>query len=163
MSIRTHHVLDSPIGPLTAVNSDGVLCGLFMQEHRHLPEPETFGRRDGRGFGRVEEQLRAYFEAEITTFDLPLLLDGTPFQLRVWSELRGVPYGETRTYGQVAVALGNPLASRAVGLANGRNPISIIVPCHRIVGSTGRLTGYGGGLACKQQLLDHERGGALIP
>ena len=163
MSIRTHHVLDSPIGPLTAVNSDDVLCGLFMHEHRHLPAVETFGVRDGRGFGRVAEQLRAYFEAKITTFDLPLQLEGTAFQLRVWAELRGVPYGETRTYGQLAAALGSPLASRAVGLANGRNPISIIVPCHRIVGSTGRLTGYGGGLPRKQQLLDHERGGTLFP
>ena len=163
MPIRTHDVLDSPIGELTVVNSDGVLCGLFMPEQRHLPRPETFGRRDGRGFGRVDEQLRAYFDGEITSFDLPLRLEGTPFQLRVWAELRRVPYGETRTYGQLAAALGSPLASRAVGLANGRNPISIIVPCHRIVGSTGRLTGYGGGLPRKQQLLDHERGGALVP
>jgi methylated-DNA-[protein]-cysteine S-methyltransferase len=149
--------VDSPVGPLTLVCSDGVLSGLYLHEQRHRPAQDTFGTRDGRGFAQVVEQLAGYFRGELTAFDLPLRMTGSPFQQRVWAELRRVPYGQTRSYGQLALTIGSPTASRAVGLANGRNPISIIVPCHRIVGSTGRLTGYGGGLQRKQQLLDHER------
>jgi methylated-DNA-[protein]-cysteine S-methyltransferase len=156
---RTHAVLESPFGPLTAVLTDGTLSGLYMDAQRHRPPEETFGvpADDDAPFTAIAEQLQAYFEGELITFTLPLALQGTPFQLRVWKALREIPYGETISYGEIAQELGNPNASRAVGLANGRNPIGIIVPCHRVVGSTGSLTGYGGGLDRKRYLLDFER------
>ncbi|MFJ2900835.1 methylated-DNA--[protein]-cysteine S-methyltransferase [Streptomyces sp. NPDC087212] len=154
--------MDSPYGPLTLVADDGVLCGLYMTDQRHLPPLETFGPRDGSGFGQALEQLAAYFAGELKEFSLQLRLHGTPFQRAVWEQLLAIPYGETRSYGQLADALGNPGASRAVGLANGKNPVSIIVPCHRVVGAGGGLTGYGGGLARKQRLLDFEGGAALF-
>ncbi|MFF0016520.1 methylated-DNA--[protein]-cysteine S-methyltransferase [Streptomyces sp. NPDC005374] len=159
---RQHTVIDSPYGPLTLVADDGVLCGLYMTAQRHRPPEETFGTPDDRWSKEAEDQLKAYFEGELKEFTLELRLHGTPFQREVWEQLRGIPHGETRTYGELADALGNPKASRAVGLANGRNPIGIIVPCHRVVGANGSLTGYGGGLERKQQLLDFERGEALF-
>ena len=160
--MRQHTVIDSPYGPLTLVADDGVLCGVYMQNQRHRPPEETFGSRDERPFAEAEEQLEAYFAGRLTEFTLPLRLHGTPFQRRVWEHLRTIPYGETRTYGRLATTLGNPRASRAVGLANGRNPIGIIIPCHRVVGTNGSLTGYGGGLDRKQRLLDFEAGTALF-
>jgi methylated-DNA-[protein]-cysteine S-methyltransferase len=156
----THVVLDSPVGPLTLVATDGVLSGLYMEKQRHLPPEETFGALDDPGtdpFATVAAQLTAYFAGELTEFDVPLNLHGTPFQRRVWTALQDIPYGETTSYGELAAELGNPSASRAVGLANGRNPVGVIVPCHRVVGSTGSLTGYGGGLDRKRYLLDFER------
>lgn len=158
--MRTYTVTDSPVGPLTLVAEDGALAGLYMTEQRHRPPQESFGERDpaGRGFGAVIEQLGAYFAGGLTTFDVPLALRGTPFRQRVWEALRAIPYGSVVSYGQLAAVLGQPAASRAVGLANGRNPVGIIVPCHRVVGADGSLTGYGGGLARKRQLLDFERG-----
>ncbi|MFI7383670.1 methylated-DNA--[protein]-cysteine S-methyltransferase [Streptomyces sp. NPDC049813] len=162
MEHMQHTLIDSPYGPLTLVAADGALCGLYMTEQRHRPAEETFGVRDERPFGAVIDQLTAYFQGELTTFDLPLNLRGTPFQRRVWEELRHIPYGETRTYGELAAALGNPAASRAVGLANGKNPVGVIVPCHRVIGAGGGLTGYGGGLERKRRLLDFERGAALF-
>ncbi|MFB7511663.1 methylated-DNA--[protein]-cysteine S-methyltransferase [Streptomyces sp. NPDC056144] len=155
-----HTVVDSPYDPLTLVAVDGVLSRIHMTDQRHRPPEETFGEPDPRPFDETVRQLDAYFAGELTEFDLPLHLVGTPFQLRVWEELRRIPYGETRTYGELAEALGNPAASRAVGLANGKNPVSIVVPCHRVIGSGGSLTGYGGGLARKQRLLAFEAGEA---
>ncbi|MFI6514478.1 methylated-DNA--[protein]-cysteine S-methyltransferase [Spirillospora sp. NPDC050679] len=154
-----HTVIDSPFGPLTLVATDGALSGLYMELQRHRPAEETFGERvpSAPVFEPVAEQLGAYFEGGLTAFELPLALRGTPFQQRVWAALQDIPYGETITYGQLAEEIGRPSASRAVGLANGRNPISVIVPCHRVVGSTGGLTGYGGGLDRKRYLLDFER------
>ncbi|MEU3853401.1 methylated-DNA--[protein]-cysteine S-methyltransferase [Streptomyces sp. NPDC029554] len=160
--MKQHTVTDSPYGPLTLVADDGVLCGLYMTGQRHRPPEETFGPRDDTLFAETEEQLKAYFAGELREFTVPLRLTGTPFQRLVWEELRRIPYGETRTYGRLADALGSPAASRAVGLANGRNPIGIIVPCHRVIGANGSLTGYGGGLERKQRLLDFERGAALF-
>ncbi|WP_309062880.1 methylated-DNA--[protein]-cysteine S-methyltransferase [Streptomyces sp.] len=160
--MRQHTVTDSPYGPLTLVADDGVLCGLYMADQRHRPPEETFGDRDDTPFAEAEEQLAAYFAGELKEFTLELRLHGTPFQRSVWDQLTRIPYGETRSYGRLADILGNPKASRAVGLANGRNPVSIIIPCHRVVGSTGGLTGYGGGLERKQRLLDFERGAALF-
>ncbi|MFG2156796.1 methylated-DNA--[protein]-cysteine S-methyltransferase [Streptomyces olivaceus] len=162
--MKQHTVIDSPYGALTLVAEDGVLCGLYMTGQRHRPPEESFGARDERPFAGAEEQLEAYFAGELREFGLPLplRLTGTPFQRTVWDQLRKIPYGETRTYGQLADALGNPAASRAVGLANGRNPIGIVVPCHRVIGASGGLTGYGGGLERKQRLLDFERGSALF-
>jgi methylated-DNA-[protein]-cysteine S-methyltransferase len=156
-----HTVMDSPIGPLTLVGVDGTLSGLYMAEHRYRPELATFGARDDGSFTEAVAQLDAYFRGELTEFSLPLAPRGTPFQQQVWRLLRQVPYGETVTYGELAHRIGRPTASRAVGHANGHNPISIIVPCHRVVGSAGSLTGYGGGLPRKRFLLDHER--AAVP
>lgn len=154
--LRQHMVVDSPYGPLTLVATDGVLSGLYMTDQRHRPAEETFGEPCDEPFDEVVRQLDAYFARELTEFDLPLNLAGTDFQRRVWEQLVRIPYGETRTYGELARDLGNPNASRAVGLANGKNPISIIVPCHRVIGSTGSLIGYGGGVDRKQRLLAFE-------
>jgi len=160
--VKHHTIVDSPYGPLTLVADDGVLCGLYMVGQRHRPPEENFGQRDDTLFGRASDQLEAFFAGELKEFTLELRLDGTPFQRSVWDQLRRIPYGETRSYGELAEALGNPAASRAVGLANGKNPIGIIVPCHRVVGADGGLTGYGGGLDRKRRLLDFERGTALF-
>jgi methylated-DNA-[protein]-cysteine S-methyltransferase len=162
MPTRVHSVMVSPIGPLTLVAEDGALAGLYMQNHRHRPAVETFGERDGPALRASAAQLEEYFAGRRTEFDLPLALHGTPFQHSVWSALREIPYGETVSYGRLAERIGRPTAIRAVGLANGKNPISIVVPCHRVVGSGGDLTGYGGGLARKRHLLDFERGGDLF-
>jgi methylated-DNA-[protein]-cysteine S-methyltransferase len=156
---RQHTLIDSPYGELTLVATDGELSGLYMTDQRHRPPFETFGEPDVRPFGAVIDQLEAYFSGELKEFDLPLRMEGTEFQRRVWSELKRIPYGETRSYGELAEALGKPSASRAVGLANGKNPVGIIVPCHRVIGAGGDLTGYGGGLERKQGLLVFE--GAL--
>ncbi|MFJ4682365.1 methylated-DNA--[protein]-cysteine S-methyltransferase [Streptomyces sp. NPDC091377] len=162
--MRQHTVIDSPYDPLTLVADDGVLCGLYMPGHRHRPAEESFGPRVDPlpVFAEAVEQLEAYFTGDLTDFDVPVRLGGTPFQRTVWDQLRRIPFGETRSYGELADALGNPKASRAVGLANGKNPVSIIVPCHRVIGSGGSLTGYGGGLDRKRRLLDFERGTALF-
>ncbi|MEU0787010.1 methylated-DNA--[protein]-cysteine S-methyltransferase [Streptomyces sp. NPDC006173] len=160
--MKQHMVIDSPYGPLTLVADDGVLCGLYMVGQRHRPQEETFGERDDTLFGDVTEQLGAYFAGELKEFTVELRLEGTPFQRSVWDRLRQIPYGETRSYGELAHLLGNVGASRAVGLANGKNPVGIIVPCHRVVGANGGLTGYGGGLDRKQRLLDFESGAALF-
>ncbi|MEU2116138.1 methylated-DNA--[protein]-cysteine S-methyltransferase [Streptomyces sp. NPDC016459] len=153
-----HTVVDSPYEPLTLVAVDGVLSRVHMTGQRHRPAEETFGEPDPRPFGEAIRQLDAYFAGELTRFDLLLNLIGTPFQVRVWQRLLLIPYGETRTYGALAEELGNTGASRAVGLANGKNPVSIIVPCHRVIGTGGGLTGYGGGLDRKQRLLAFESG-----
>ncbi|MFJ5832678.1 methylated-DNA--[protein]-cysteine S-methyltransferase [Streptomyces sp. NPDC093089] len=158
-SVR-HTVVDSPYDALTLVAVDGVLSRVHMTDQRHRPPEETFGEPDPRPFTEAVRQLDAYFAGELTAFDLPLNLVGTPFQLRVWDQLLRIPYGETRTYGELAEELGNPGSSRAVGLANGKNPVSIIVPCHRVIGAGGSLTGYGGGLDRKQRLLAFESGAA---
>jgi methylated-DNA-[protein]-cysteine S-methyltransferase len=158
---RTHTVVNSPVGPLTLVASDGALVGLYMDEQRHRPEPATLGERDAGQHGNLladaSGQLEEYFDGERRTFDLRLALAGTAFQGRVWAALRDIPYGQTISYGELADQIGQPSASRAVGLANGKNPVGIIVPCHRVVGADGSLTGYGGGIERKQYLLAHER------
>ncbi|WP_069169604.1 methylated-DNA--[protein]-cysteine S-methyltransferase [Streptomyces griseus] len=155
---RQHTVVDSPYGALTLVATGGVLSGLYMTGQRHRPPEETFGEPDGRPFAETVRQLDAYFAGELAEFDLPLHLQGTAFQREVWNGLRRIPYGATRSYGELAAELGRPQASRAVGLANGRNPVGIIVPCHRVIGASGSLTGYGGGLERKRRLLAFERG-----
>jgi methylated-DNA-[protein]-cysteine S-methyltransferase len=148
---------DSPIGPLL-VHSDGTsLTGLYM----NTPGRPTIGE-DWIQTERVEpirttlKQLREYFSGSRRDFDLPLRTQGTAFQRRVWRALGKIPYGETWSYGKLAQRIDNPKASRAVGLANGANPISIVVPCHRVIGANGTLTGYGGGLNRKRWLLTHE-------
>ena len=149
-----HSYLDSPIGPLLLTGNPDALTGLYLAEHARITVP--LGTRDDSAFAEPVRQLGEYFAGERRTFELPLAPSGTPFQRRVWQLLQGIGYGERRTYGELAAELGNPNAARAVGLANGRNPISIVVPCHRVVGSSGALTGYAGGLTNKQWLLDFE-------
>jgi methylated-DNA-[protein]-cysteine S-methyltransferase len=145
--------MPSPIGAILLTSDGGSLTGLYMEPHT-LDER---WKRDDEWFAPVIRQLEAYFAGQLRDFDVPLAPKGTEFQQRVWSALREIPYGETWSYGELARRLGNPNASRAVGLANGRNPISVIVPCHRVIGSTGKLIGYGGGLDRKKILLDLER------
>jgi O-6-methylguanine DNA methyltransferase len=149
--------MESPLGPLLLAAEDGALTLLWMSP---LPERETGGAdaHDRAVLAAAGEQLEAYFAGDLTAFDLPLAPRGTTFQQRVWSALVEIPFGETISYGALAMRLGRPGAARAVGLANGSNPISIIIPCHRVIGSDGRLTGYGGGIDRKAWLLDHEAG-----
>ncbi len=153
---RTHTVVDSPIGPLTLVRTDGALSGLYLAEHRHRPGPHTFGDLAATGFEEITEQLDEYFAGRRTEFTVPLGLHGTPFQRRVWQALQSVPYGTVCTYTELAAAVGQPTAVRAVAAANGRNPVSIVVPCHRVIGRDGTLSGYAGGLDRKRYLLDRE-------
>ena len=156
MSETLTSTIDSPIGPLTMIARDGVLTNLSMLEHRHTPPPPDDALTDDAWFKDVTAQLDAYFAGELRDFELEMDLRGTAFQQRVWSQLSLIPYGETISYGELATRIGNANASRAVGLANGRNPISIVVPCHRVIGADGSLTGYGGGLERKTWLLEHE-------
>lgn len=147
----------SPIGTLTLSASGGSLTGLCMdgQRHRRPAPPEQ--RRDDAWFGDIVTQIEAYFSGNLTEFEIPIKLEGgTEFQQSVWEHLSEIPYGTTISYGELARRVGNPNASRAVGLANGRNPIALIVPCHRVIGANGQLTGYGGGLDRKSWLLEHE-------
>lgn len=161
MTDTRHTIVDTPVGSVTIVGGAAGIQGLYYAGHRPAPDETRFGDRDDAALAPAAQQLRDYFAGDRTTFDLPLDPVGTPFQLRVWEALRDIPYGETRTYGWIAAAIGQPTAVRAVGLANSRNPISIIVPCHRVVGASGALTGYAGGVACKRTLLDHESGALL--
>jgi methylated-DNA-[protein]-cysteine S-methyltransferase len=153
-SVRTS--MKSPIGLLTLTGRGGVLSGLHMHDQRHAPVIPEACAHDEDAFADAHAQLRAYFAGELREFDVELELSGTGFQREVWQALREIPYGETISYGELAVRVGRPGASRAVGLANGRNPVAIIVPCHRVIGADGSLTGYGGGLDRKTWLLEHE-------
>lgn len=158
--------MPSPVGDLTlAARATGLAC-VYFARHQHAPpwreqtrwtpdhdesNPESIL------LARARDQLNAYFDGVLTVFDLPLAAEGTPFQRQVWAELRRIPFGSTSSYGAVARSLGRPSAARAVGAANGRNPIPIIVPCHRVIGANGSLTGFGGGMERKRWLLNHER------
>ncbi|KAA0119952.1 methylated-DNA--[protein]-cysteine S-methyltransferase [Mycolicibacterium sp. P9-22] len=156
MSGMQFRSMDSPVGLLTLAGVDGRLAHLRMEDQTY--EPSRAGWEvDDAAFPEAVEQLDAYFAGTLTEFDLDLHFEGTPFQRRVWEALLTIPYGETRTYGEIAVQVGSPTAFRAVGLANGHNPIGIIVPCHRVIGANGSLTGYGGGLNRKRALLDMEK------
>ena len=155
--MRTHTTVESPIGELTLVNEAGVLCGLFLAGQRNSPRPARLGQRVADGFEQAVAQLTEYFAGERTEFSIPTAAHGDEFQHRVWSLVKQIPFGETRTYGELAHELGDPSLARAVGGANAANPLCIVVPCHRVVGSGGALTGYAGGLARKRYLLDLER------
>jgi methylated-DNA-[protein]-cysteine S-methyltransferase len=146
-------VVDSPIDPLLLVGDETGLRELQMAPH----EPPPGAEQDDEALAPVAAQLADYFAGRRLAFDLPLAPVGTAFQQKVWLALREIPYGRTTTYGEIATGLGQPTASRAVGLANGRNPIAVIVPCHRVIGANGTLTGFGGGLPRKRWLLEHER------
>jgi O-6-methylguanine DNA methyltransferase len=151
-------VIASPIGDLLAWGDAGALSGLGFADSPKSARIDPSWPRDDAAFRDVTEQLQAYFAGGLTRFDLQLGTGGTPFQRRVWDALRSIPYGATTSYGELAAVLGAAHAVRAVGTANGRNPISIIIPCHRVLGANGSLTGYGGGLERKAWLLAHERG-----
>lgn len=146
--------VDTPLGKLLAVGSEQELFGLSSTEQVQ----EGWECRETPVLALVKEQLSEYFAGRRKEFSVPLSPRGTDFQKRVWEELRRIPCGETRTYGQIAAALGNPKASRAVGMANHSNPIMILIPCHRVIGSNGKLTGYAGGLWMKERLLELEKG-----
>jgi methylated-DNA-[protein]-cysteine S-methyltransferase len=150
--------IDTPVGKLMLAGcSDHGLRHIAFQCGKGAMAPKPEWEQSAVPFRAVERQLREYFQGKRTAFDLVLHPKGTPFQLAVWKALLEIPYGETRTYGDVARAIGRPGAVRAVGLANGRNPLPIVVPCHRVIGASGTLVGYGGGLHVKQALLDRER------
>jgi len=155
-----HTVFDSPIGPLTAVANDAGLAAVYMAEHKRRPALQTLGERVSADSDPVLAQtvsaLGEYFAGTRREFSIPLAPAGNPFQHRVWAALREIPYGELRSYGDLAEMLGDRSMAQAVGSANGRNPISIIVPCHRVVGADGSLVGYAGGLSRKQFLLELE-------
>jgi len=157
MTTMHYRTIDSPVGPLTLAGTGSTLMHLRMVDQTHEPDRSDWQPAEREVFAEAVEQLAAYFAGDLTEFDLDLDMVGTEFQRKVWAALRTIPYGETRSYGEIAEQIGSPAASRAVGMANGRNPIGIIVPCHRVIGSTGGLTGYGGGLDRKRQLLALER------
>ena len=158
---RMHVVIDSPIGPLTLIAQDGRLAGVHMEVTRYEPDAAALGAAVPSESEPVLDaaagQLGAYFSGELTSFDLPLTLGGTEFQRAVWAGLRAIGYGETISYSELARRIGQPSATRAVGLANGRNPVAIVVPCHRVIGADGSLTGYGGGMERKRFLLGLEQ------
>jgi methylated-DNA-[protein]-cysteine S-methyltransferase len=149
--------MKTPIGPLFVAADAAGLRFVLFGEGRRPPGQDREWRRDAAAVKEAASQLRAYFGGELQEFDLPLAPEGTPFQHEVWDQLCRIPYGETISYGELARRIGNPKACRAVGLANGSNPISIVIPCHRVIGSNGKLTGYGGGLETKEKLLALER------
>jgi methylated-DNA-[protein]-cysteine S-methyltransferase len=151
-------VLDSPIGELHVVGDGKALTRLHMQGGRTRAAIDPSWRRDEGRFDEVRRQLDEYFAGKRRDFTLPLAMAGGIFERRVWEELRAIPYGSTASYGEIASRIGAPGAARAVGVANGRNPIAVIVPCHRVIGADGSLTGYGGGLERKRLLLDLEAG-----
>lgn len=154
---RTHTTIDTPIGELTLVGEDDALVGVYYPGHWTRPDRATFGARaEGAVFAAAECQLLEYLAGVRTAFTLPIALHGDGFQRRVWERLTAIPYGETVTYGEIARELGDPTLARAVGGAVGHNPLSVIVPCHRVVGKDGKLTGYAGGLERKRFLLNLE-------
>lgn len=155
-------LFDSPVGEIYIQGDGEFVTGLYMPRHKHWRGPDPAWRQADASFATVREQLAEYFAGERKQFDAPLRLAGTPFQQQVWRELTRIPFGQTISYAQLAQRIGRPTATRAVGHANGRNPISIIVPCHRVIGATGELTGYGGGLDKKEWLLEWERRGVGV-
>lgn len=153
-----YRAIESPIGPLLLAGDDEGLRYLLFAAGRRAASPKPEWEPDGGTLKEPVRQLTAYFAGKLRAFDLPLAPTGTPFQQQVWRALCDIPYGATTSYGELAQRIGNPKAVRAVGLANGSNPIAIVIPCHRVIGSNGSLTGYGGGLPIKKALLELERG-----
>jgi methylated-DNA-[protein]-cysteine S-methyltransferase len=150
---------ESPIQTLRLVSDGRSLIGLYMMSEKHALQQQSDWVEDDAiaPFPETKQQLNEYFAGTLTEFDLPIQLHGTEFQQKVWEVLKTIPYGITMSYGELAKQLNQPNASRAVGLANGKNPVSIVVPCHRVIGAHGKLTGYGGGIERKHWLLSHER------
>lgn len=152
----THKTIDTPFGELTLVAEDGALSGVYFPGHWTKPDRTTFGERSEVGFASVEQQLAEYFAGDRTRFDLPTSTVGSGFQQQVWAILDRIPYGQTTTYGEIALELGGVTLARKVGGAVAHNRLSVIVPCHRVVGKNGSLTGYAGGLSRKRFLLTLE-------
>ena len=167
--VSTYSRCSSPIGVWLLLSDGESLTGVYPESHRAVPDVTTGWVKDDAFFAGVRDQFTAYFAGRLTEFTVRLGAKGTHFQRRVWDALREIPLGTTTSYGALASHLGQPTAARAVGAANGRNPISLIVPCHRVVGTSGTLTGYAGGLVLKQWLLEHEAamvrraGGGITP
>ena len=153
-----YQVVESPIGKLLLAGNDEALCQVHFHGGRDSIGPQAEWEKNDTPFREAVRQLKAYFAGKLQTFELSLHLEGTEFQQTVWRALQEIPYGETWSYGQLARHIGKPQAMRAVGAANGRNPIPIIIPCHRVIGADGTLTGFGGGLPIKKKLLELERG-----
>jgi methylated-DNA-[protein]-cysteine S-methyltransferase len=153
----THTIIRSSLGDLTAVARGGPVTGLYFPHHWHMPDRAGFGQYRDAGFDDVRQQLDAYLAGERREFDLPVDAAGSPFQERVWQLISQVPYGTTVSYGELAAELGGGITAQEVGAAVGRNPVSILIPCHRVVGASGGLTGYAGGLKRKRLLLDLEQ------
>jgi methylated-DNA-[protein]-cysteine S-methyltransferase len=158
----TYTAFESPLGTITLVAEGGALTGLYMTDHRHWSGLPADAVRDDEALSGPRAQLEEYLSGARRGFELDVELAGTPFQRRVWRALQDIPYGETISYGELAQRIDNPAAVRAVGLANGRNPVSIVVPCHRVIGADGSLTGYGGGIERKRYLLELEQGATLF-
>jgi methylated-DNA-[protein]-cysteine S-methyltransferase len=154
----SYSLLDSPIGELLLLGNDVALHGLYMQAGSKPMSTRPDWQRDDDAFGAARSQLEEYFSGERREFDVPLIMHGSEFERRVWRALQDIPYGETTSYGEIARRIGEPDAARGVGWANGRNPIAVIVPCHRVIGADGKLVGYGGGLDNKRLLLELEAG-----
>jgi methylated-DNA-[protein]-cysteine S-methyltransferase len=152
----TFSEIDSPIGKLLIYGTARGLSGILMTRQRHFEGKQKAWTRDDARWSAAAKQLREYFDGKRREFDLPLDVEGTDFQTKVWAALRKIPFGRTASYAEIARKIGKPKAMRAVGMANGRNPVSIVVPCHRVIGADGSLTGYGGGLDRKRILLDLE-------
>jgi methylated-DNA-[protein]-cysteine S-methyltransferase len=156
--ISTIH--ESPVGPLTLHSDGAALTGLEFHEPKYRLTPSPAG--NDRLLDQARRELDLYFAGKLTAFTVPVAPRGTVFQRKAWAALQKIPYGVTRTYGQQATAIGSPKAFRAVGLANGKNPVAIIIPCHRVIGASGSLTGFGGGIERKQYLLDLEQGALAL-
>jgi methylated-DNA-[protein]-cysteine S-methyltransferase len=156
VAAERYSIVETPIGPLLLRGDGTALTRVDFVDGRDAAPPQADWIRDDNAFAQARSQLAAYFAQELTCFDLALAPGGTPFQARVWDALQAIPFGQRTTYGAIAAELGNPRAGRAVGLANGRNPISIIIPCHRLVGADGSLVKYGGGMHRKEWLLAME-------
>jgi len=152
----THCVFESPLGDLTVVRRDDSVIGLYFPGHWYMPDRHSFGEATDEGFAGVRDQLAEYLRGERAEFDVPVIVDGNELQRRVWDLVRQVPYGHTSTYGRLAREVGGGTTAQEVGAAVGRNPLCILIPCHRIVSSTGKLPGYAGGMWRKQFLLDLE-------
>jgi methylated-DNA-[protein]-cysteine S-methyltransferase len=153
-----YRYLDAPVGRLLLAGDESALRLIGFQKGRHPQQPDSSWRQRADAFDDAVTQLMEYFAGRRRQFELSLAPEGTPFQQRVWRALLDVPYGATISYAQLAARIGQPTASRAVGLANGTNPLPIVIPCHRVIGANGKLTGYGGGLPIKERLLALERG-----
>ncbi len=160
--MATHTIIESPIGELTLVADEGKLTGVYFPHHWYKPDPATFGPRSGAECEEATEQLGEYFAGDRKSFDLAAEPRGVAFQAQVWGLIAEIPYGQTVTYGDLAREVGGGATPKDVGAAVGRNPLSVIVPCHRVVGKDGSLTGYAGGLARKRFLLDLEKSAARL-
>jgi methylated-DNA-[protein]-cysteine S-methyltransferase len=161
-TIRYCHT-DTPLGTILLTGNGGALSGLYFTGHEHSRTVGATWEEDEAPFSSVRHQLDEYFDGRRTGFDVKIALRGSPFELTVWEALQGIPYGTTVSYGEIAGRIGRPKAARAVGAANGRNPVSIIVPCHRVIGADASLTGYGWGVERKAWLIDHEKLSPISP